>query len=925
MTYKTGGVDQIVNEVSYPRYVYKIQSERLRKAKWNMSLPIGEARRNDELIALAGSQVLRWIDELNGDENVGSRVCEIRESINALKKTNNSLVGRRKMKELYSELEDLQYKPDYMCLIIDKEKDYYRAAKGFLINGIRYKRLVGTNGGIKNSTIVFVSERLEPELRRRMENDRDPSVPFVTAKLEAYKALACSASDPVSMPEGILVVNDVKTSFKEDIIYLSNSDGDEPTMELRQGEDVTINASDGFGLMSPMLAEKWSKELGLDYTSCGFNTRLSFEKGMVFSFNFHGFAEEVAGGNHVVKDAWGDEVDIRSVDLILTTSMVKLWDSYESCHDYLDKTIKNGYSFGISKICPEELESERNLNYQFIQSYNLTDHDIEDLISPTIREFHEVLGGDWRKAALYLRGSDLTDGTVLGSDNDFIKAIMADERMIEDPFVVSSIYQLMKKRIDQAKVGVIKIHGNYSVVLGDPYALCQSIFGLDVTGLLKPGEVHNRYWSDRYTEKVACFRAPMTCHNNIKILSPTSNEKISKWYRHLTACTVFNAWDTSTAALNGMDFDGDLVMLTDNHVLVSKHVDLSTLYCSQSSADKKISSEEDFIKSNIDSFGNDIGRTTNWITSMFEVQERFSSDSPEYMELAYRIQCGQLYQQDAIDKAKGIISKPMPRYWHDRFSVSKLEDEDARRMAREIVADKKPYFMRYIYPSLMRQYNTYIKKTDRNSLREFGKTVGELMSAHESDLTERQREFIYYYNLRMPVGTGDCIMNKICKRFESEFDSYISKSTHLNRFDYSIMKSDAEYTKTQFYAVKKLYEEFNKRLQNYAIYSSYERVDADDSAEEVALMTRDFTRDCLEVCQNESSLCNIVLDLCYKRSATKKFAWSISGDEIVKNLLSRSGKISYPAKNPDGDIEYCGHKFSVVEINIKEGEYGSHS
>ena len=97
-----------------------------------------------------------------------------------------------------------------------------------------------------------------------------------------------------------------------------------------------------------------------------------------------------------------------------------------------------------------------------------------------------------------------------------------------------------------------------------------------------------------------------------------------------------------------MDFDGDLVMLTDNKVLVNKLVPKPALMCAQRKAAKKVSTDEDFIRSNIESFGNDIGQTTNWITSMFEVQAQFEKGSREYDTLAYRIQCGQLYQQNAI-------------------------------------------------------------------------------------------------------------------------------------------------------------------------------------------------------------------------------------------------------------------------------------
>ena len=138
---------------------------------------------------------------------------DIKTKIKRLRKDKNSPQNKRAIRQLYKDLDALQFKPDYMCLIIDKEKDYYRACKGFSINGVKYKRLLGTNGGIKCSTIVFISERLEKEIKRRVENGRDPNKELVTAKLEAYKALTCSASTPVSTPNGILVVNDAETDF----------------------------------------------------------------------------------------------------------------------------------------------------------------------------------------------------------------------------------------------------------------------------------------------------------------------------------------------------------------------------------------------------------------------------------------------------------------------------------------------------------------------------------------------------------------------------------------------------------------------------------------------------------------------------------------------------------------------------------------
>lgn len=283
---------------------------------------------------------------------------------------------------------------------------------------------------------------------------------------------------------------------------------------------------------------------------------------------------------------------------------------------------------------------------QFLQGYILDDDDIDELIEPTVRELHEVLGADWSKSVLFLSGLGLTEANISRVRPSIAKALMADQRMVNDPYVQSNIYQMIRGRITDAKVGVLNVHGNYSMITGDPYALCQSMFKQPVTGLLQAGEIYNRYWDEAGADKLACFRAPMTSHNNARLVHAVRREDARYWYRYMTSSTVLNAWDTAMIALNGADFDGDLVMLTDNSVLVRKLRELPAIMCVQRKAQKKLVTEEDLIRSNIESFGNDIGRTTNWVTSMFEVQSHYKPGSEEYNILEYRILCGQLYQQN---------------------------------------------------------------------------------------------------------------------------------------------------------------------------------------------------------------------------------------------------------------------------------------
>lgn len=911
----------MAKQLASQKYIYKICSSRLRKVKWNLTLPISEARKNDEIISLNDSQMLRWIDELNGVENAEERVRAIKAQIRHIKKQENSVQNRRQIRKLYEELDALQFKPDYMHLVIDKDKDLYRACRGFKINGIRYARLLGTNGGVKESTIVFVSERLVYQLRERIDNGRDTQKHQIPAKLEAYRALTCSGSSPVSMPNGILVVKDCETVFHENILMLSDANSVEPDMQYIENAEITLTESDGYGVMLPSLARRWSEELELGYVTSGVNTRFSWEKGMVFCFDFHAFADEVAH-TRMVKDAWGNDVDIANVELILTTSMLKLWDCYESIEHYLACCAEHHYTFGIAKVCPKELDEVRNLNYQFIQSYILSDEQIDELIQPTINEIKDVLSGDYRKALLFLRGTHLSAENVENERDYVSKALMVEPRMFDDPHIKKWIYRMIERRIQDAKIGVVAVHGNYSILCGDPYALCQSIFGLPVTGLLKAGELYNRYWADSGSEYVACFRAPMTCHNNIRKMKVADGQDAAYWYQYITTCTLMNAWDTTTQALNGADKDGDLIFLTDNKVLVENIRPMPTIFCVQRKAEKIDVLEDDLVKANIASFGDDIGRTTNWITSMFEVQSQFAPGSIEYETLDYRIRCGQMYQQNCIDKAKGIICKPMPRSWYDHHANRLEDDADEEEKARRelnirILADKKPYFMRYIYPVLMSEYNTYVKNTNIKCLREFRVELKVLLATPEEERTESQNTFVRYYHSRMPVGMNDCVMNKICRRFEKEFDGYIKLHVSKEDFDFSILKSDMPYTKAQYYSVAKIYDQHNERLQLYKQERKKARTD-DNQYTHLAGANRAFTEECLQVCSNAEQLCCIIVELCYQKTSSQQFAWDMCGADMVLNLMKHNGyTISFPVRDEDGDIVYGGKRFSMTEIRSK--------
>lgn len=957
----------MAKQQTYQTYIYKIHSSKIIKGKMKYNRSLSEMRRNNEIISLASSETLRFIDDINGlnVSDVEKKIAEIRKQIKIKQRDIKTADAARikkiksEIKNLYAQLDNLQIKPDYLAVIMDNPKDIDKLEKGFQVNGKSYRRLLGTPNGVKKSIVIYVStvntagknvvetneenKDIYDILQRRLNNGRNLEKKHIPAKFEAYKALSCSASTPVTNPKGILVVDDLVLHFKSNILKLDDEFADETKhiepIATNKIDDVELDNSDGYGLILPSLAKIWEDDLKLEYDMSGCCIRNSFLKGMVFVFDFREFADTIAH-QKIVKDVWGQERNIDEVDMILTTSMLKLWDSYNSLEDYLKNCKENKYNFAVTKACPEYLDEERTLNYQFIQSYRLSDEQIEELIAPTVNEIKDVLGGDINKAMLFLRGTSVTEETADIMDDDCIKAMMIDSRMYQDPFVLNRINNLIKRRITDAKIGVVKVQGNYSIISGDPYALCQHIFKTNVDengndieeemGLLKTGEVYCRHWVDRDIDEVVCFRAPMSCHNNIVKVKVAHNDDIDHWYKYMKTATIINCHDAMTHSLNGADCDGDLVFTTNNSVLLNNWRQTPAIVCVQRSGVKQIITDDLLRKSNKDGFGDEIGTTTNHITAMFDVQSLYEENSREYQDLEYRIQCGQLYQQACIDKVKGIVSKPMPKYWYTRQSerqydengIMLLTDEELARVKYEnsIAAIEKPYFMNYIYPQQKMKYDKYVKRANKKCIEEFNIELDTLIAKENKN--DKEKDFINSYFKYLPSSDNNCVMNRLCHMVENHFDGYVSNIKQKTRFDSSILKSETRYVKNDFAKIKELYKQYNEELVKFMKSTKESHISDEDKTESLQCLIQTYRDLCVQTCPNEDELCNIVIDLCYTNDKSKQFAWNMCGHTIIQNLLKKNeNEITYLTESKDGVIEYCGKKFAIQKKKVVD--YGT--
>lgn len=921
------------------RYVLKINSLTLKNNNWNYNVSLEDARKREEVIAVGSSQCLRFILDIKKYEFTEDDIKNTKKEIKRLKKSSNTEGNRKKIKKLYDKLDEMLFIPEYIGVVFNTKSDFdYACKNGFTINGKKYKRLVGTTGGVKNSTVQFCSDDIYDELVKRMENGWNSDTPIVPAKFEAYKSLSCSASTPLTLKPRILIVRDKSVNIKDSVIRVFD-DGDP-----NGGYDVEYNVSyeterqfaDGAGIVTPEFMERIAIDLGLykydkcgnkvvDYIPSGINTRYAYEKGMLFTFDILKFAEEVAG-TYMLEDVWGTMRDIRDYDVILTDNMMKLCAAYDSLEEYIDKCNENGYDFCVTKVAPKGLEPKRELNYQYLQSYNLSDIDIDELIKETVDNINGALGDDIRKAILYTRGIHVTERDIVNSDPDFMKAIMIDDNAINDPFVKQQIYKMIYKKIDMAKLGRLQIDGNYAIACPDIYAFAQGIFGLEITGLLKFGEFYSGHWIKQGTYEVVAFRSPMTSHNNIRKFKYVRNDEIDKWFKYLDNVQVMNAWDTCHEALNGLDYDSDALVTTNNPILLNKYRFEQTIVCEQSSAPKVKITESLLRKSNKLGFGNDVGVVTNRATAMYDILAGLEKGSLEYKEVQKRILISQNYQQNAIDSIKGISFKKTPKHWYDyktnRINIDMetgeiLDDDktvEEKRFNLKIMANKKPYFFIYNYPALMSEYNSLMAENDTLSRVNFRKPFEDLLISE--DKSEEEMKFVEHSNRLSPIFNNPCTMNIICHKIENLFKDVKSKIGDSSKFDYNIYKSNKRYKKDLLESVSKIIKEYKSELKNVR-----KRVSSDNlNTEQVKQSLRQQVLQNLSIaCPNEETLTNIILDITYGKNVNKEMAWSLVGDGIIKNLLNKNNNIIKHIKlDDDGDIEWNGYKFKEVDVAVEE-------
>lgn len=915
---------------------------------------ITQGLKDGNIVSIGDNIIFQQLRYMHGDHRehtaLFSYVQKLRNNERAYKKQ-----GKYKEAHILNRhILDVLFVKDIVNVFLDKKKsDFHKfRTKGFYLNGVHYVYLCSGSGQIRRNTATFVNEEYQQRLIKNVNCGLDEKTnQFVLAKYSAYFALAFSSILWVRTPRVCVIKDFYRTLEQEPVDFILHDENGKGYLEERK-MDLELNCADGQGLIDPYFAQLWSEDMHLQYVPSSFVARSCFIKGNLVAFDFKEYAHQ--HNIFKIRDKWGNEHNIDEIDVLLSESQFKTHKYYSSWDDYLSYANKAEIHWGVARYNKREDDEYVLANYQYIQALSLSQEDIKELIQPTVKWINQICSGDLIYTLLYAFGTKNADieyeGVYGSAQTAAMKALIKNQEFLKDSYIQKKVYKNITESINHAKIGKIWIHGNYQFMIADPVAQCQSALGLDPVGALKRDEIYSDFWNKRKPQGcvIDCARSPLIDFHEHNPMTITKTEEAEYWYRYITSGIIYNTYDTSCYRHSDSDYDGDIVMTTDNEYFIKgSHKDHNIITYEKGLALPNKMTVSNITATVIKGFGTGVGGFSNTATILYAMSAIFDKPGHEdqYKEIMTRIKLLREIVGQEIDRIKGADKPSLPREWKkfEKIEETDSPEEKTRKMrANALVISKKPYFFRYLYPELNQTFKQFENAYNQISKDMFGIKFKKLLK--KENKTEDEKNLIRKYQKYCPLITAPCTMNILCREFESidfdikfardeETDKKVSAKSSLPTFEEKY--KDIE-SKEKFLAVKKMYQQYNSKKQIVYLTSMFTNLDsfapdgdakkpyAQDYKELRSILYDSIVEDLqLQLVQNNISG-EELLYYSYKLSKGYSsfnwgFVWEVLADQIVK--LIPSSQVLYPVIDPEGEYEYLGRRYSLKDITKEQIEH----
>ena len=318
-------------------------------------------------------------------------------------------------------------------------------------------------------------------------------------------------------------------------------------------------------------------------------------------------------------------------------------------------------------------------------------------------------------------------------------------------------------------------------------------------------------------------------------------------------------------------------------------------------------------------FGTAVGSFSNTATILYSMIGIFTKpeQEPQRQELRTRIQLLREYVGQEIDRAKlGIKQPQLPAAWKKHIKVN-ADDTDVVKAEKykhnSMVISKKPYFFRYLYPELNKQYKQYENAYNIICKDMFGIKLKRLLAT--PDKTNEQKTLVRRYQKYSPLIVSNCVMNILCKEFENiDFDIKFKRDgvNMLPLFENEGFVCDAE----KLTVFKQAYREFNNKKSIRALDELFPDKET-GAAKDVYFTISDYLKD--EIREKVYALKLTPKEMMFYVGQLSKeyskfnwnFAWDLLGNSVVD--IIDFGPSFAPIRSDTG-IEYLGSKYELKDV-----------
>jgi hypothetical protein len=322
-------------------------------------------------------------------------------------------------------------------------------------------------------------------------------------------------------------------------------------------------------------------------------------------------------------------------------------------------------------------------------------------------------------------------------------------------------------------------------------------------------------------------------------------------------------------------------------------------------AEKKLIVEGELWEYDVKTFKSRIGLITNIGTQLFAMLPEFEKGSDEYNEILNRLKICNCFQSMEIDRAKGIQTMDIPKYWTkwEKINGDETSEELAlKELHHKTICEKRPYFFRYLYSEYEKKYQDFFYMYNEHSETDFRKHFKDLLL--QKEFTKEEAIMIENFYKRNSLLDSKCSMNKICHHMESKVNS-MKEFNKEKTFDFSSIL----YGKEDFRQKNKLViESIFKKYRQYKVSINYHSNSS--GFKEMMIWLNKQARDII-VSSDEI--------IYWASQFGSSFILDVFSEdllEVLKESHKNSATVNVPLFSSDGYLKYMGSNYELVSFEV---------